>query len=119
MKCTSQDGKEERFDVYLVQLSGFQFLDFTPRENDGWHVPIHEFAKIVSVAPIELQIQFFGSEWLDRQVAATRFPEYQRVNSGDNTVLTGSTRDLQQFVLTYVTQPEAFDAEATLLERQP
>lgn len=114
--CTD-DGKVTRYEAHLVQLSGYEFLDLTTPDSGDWAIPVHLFAKIVSITPDEFQILFLGSDWLEEQLKITRFPRFERFGSAGDVLLTGDTPDLQQFVLTNVVNPEAFAKDPSIFER--
>jgi hypothetical protein len=111
--CSEKDG-DNKMVVHVVQLAGLQVLDFVEGEDTGG-IPGHGFAKIDLVSRDEMSLAFFGSEWLDKKIAERGIAHEMVGENGDKTVLTAPTRELQQFVLSYASQPEAFEEHDTLL----
>jgi hypothetical protein len=118
LRCTTKDGHKDGFEVYLVQLGGFQFFDFSAEDSNDFQIPVHWFAKVLSITDSELRIAFIGTNWLEDRIEEASFPSYVRAGKSESDmVLTGSTRDLQHFVLTHAVEPQAFDEDATALRR--
>jgi hypothetical protein len=94
-----------KFDVQLVQLKDFRFLDIV-RDTGGWAIPGHSFAKI-SFEGDKVKISFLDSDWLKEQILADR--PAVGLKPGGPLVLPDNTASLQQMASKYAGEPRAFD----------
>lgn len=109
---TVDPDRDAAFEIHLVKLGRYTFLDFFPEEPANvnefykFHViPAHSFTR-VSVEGHVMQLAFFDSEWLMERVDKGDLPI--RVEEwGDLRVITAETNDLQKFILDHI--DEAFE----------
>lgn len=103
-----------KFEVHLIQLGKFLFLDAYPLEQPERFdlIPAHSFYRIrleVSHAMEGdvLQIAFLDDDWLRKRIEEGEVNiAHERL--GTDILLTASTKDLQMFVLKYAEDKEAF-----------
>ena len=114
--CSEKDGAST-MEVHVVRLAGSQFRDLMWGDTGG--IPAHSFAKIDLLSRDEMSLAVFGSEWLDKEIAARGIPHEVVGENDDKTVLTAYTLELQQFVLSYVSQSDAFEEHGSVLNRLP
>ena len=102
----------------MLQLGGFQFLDFTSEDDVDFTIAVHSFAKVLSISGEELRVVFFGTDWLEDRIEEDSFPSYEKVGRNRrDMVLTGSTRDLQQFVLSHAIDPRSFEGSTSTFRK--
>ena len=96
--------KDGLFEVHLLQLEGYKFLDIYPEEPEGVNgfykshvIPAHSFVR-VRIEGNVLAIAGLDVEWLGEQLdqGLLNIPHEQR---NDEIVLTASTEELQRWVL--------------------
>lgn len=109
----SEDAKPEaepaKFEMRLVRLSGFLFLDVYPHKSairNDLLIPGHIFAKIDRDGDV-LHVALVGSDWLRERLVEEQQFAFKRLANGD-LALTGPTEELQRLVLQYATEPRAF-----------
>jgi len=118
----SQKGVPAQFEAHLVQVAEFLFLDTYPKEphikNDLYTIhliPAHTFSRIWIEGDV-LRLAMLDLDWLKRMIAEKKVDiAHERVDEG--IVLTASTKELQEFVLKYAEDEEAFH-DPTELHRQ-
>ena len=109
-------GKTGEFEARLLTLGDMLFLDLYPEEagfkdinrNDlyQWHLlPTHSFLRVRQVEPT-LEMAFIDTDWLEEYVEQHPSSIRHEVARGDDIVLTASTKELQEFVVTHA--KEAF-----------
>jgi hypothetical protein len=110
--CTVE-GEPHWFKLHLLQLGVYRFLDLYPKEKlsfkngffaSHW-IPAHMFYRIRNHGDV-LQVAGVDNEFLMRLIAAKKTRIAQKVD--DEVGLTGSTKELQEYVLRYVEVQEAF-----------
>jgi len=117
MTCTS-NGQPTKSGIHLLQLGGYRFLDFSAEDTGDFQIPVHVFAKVVAVSADEIQFSVFGTDWLEDQIQTFGFTPFAIAGrSESDVVLTGSTQELQPFVLSYAADPRAFEKEPTVLRK--
>ena len=120
------------FVAHLVKLQDKLFLDIFPRElpsepedpnkidspyNFFFLIPAHTFAKIDSIEPqlkLRLTLESDMEELLKENPSAV-----EHTSVGDRLVLTGSTKELQEFVLKYADNEKLFTDEIILSRKEP
>ena len=103
---TNDSSAVMRFEVQLVQLKEFRFLDIV-RSTDGWSIPGHNFAK-VSLEGDQVKISFFDSDWLKEQILGERPAARQK---HELVILRDNPAGLQEMVAKYANEPRAFDGQ--------
>ncbi|MBI4243291.1 MAG: hypothetical protein HY606_04295 [Planctomycetes bacterium] len=112
-----KEGVPAGFDVHLVQIGENLFLDIYPIgpdiKNDFYifHlIPVHTFAKVQFENDI-LHIGMLDHDWIKNMIDKEKVSiKHERLGEkpGVTILLTASTRELQEFVLKYAKDPEAF-----------
>ncbi len=125
-KLNSNELEIFEYDVHLVKLGEYYFLDFErilSEEEESrflsnlapW-IPAHSFAKI-EFKNNEMILYFFDAEKLEKLLEQQKIRiRHERIDA-DIFVLTASSEELQKFVVKYANEPEAFE-EATVLKRK-
>jgi hypothetical protein len=130
------DGRAARFDVHIVKLGENYFIDFyrdDPNKSDkekydfgfnsdklngleAFHLlPVHTFAKL-EITDSHLKISMFDGDFLKKLFKEKRIRlKHEEVD--DNIVLTAQPKELQQFIMKYGNEKEAF-IEPTTLKRK-
>lgn len=126
LKLTDEEGKKSEFDVNIVKLGDYYFLDFylddvyDNNELDlaAFHViPVHTFAKL-EFSKNRLEIHWFDQNWLEDLIEANKIRIHHE-NNGDFILLTAKPKELQKFVTKYVNSEEAFkDGIEAVLSRK-
>jgi hypothetical protein len=103
------------FHLHLVKLGDKIYLDFFPEEwnknNDILAVHlmyVHTFAKIT--INNQLEIQWFDSGWLQQMFDENKI-RIKHENNGVYTLLTAKPKELQQFIIKYSDDKEAFSED--------
>jgi len=112
--CFIEDGERGgKFEVHLLRLGEFLFLDFYPGEPDiedefyKWHLmPMHSFFR-VSIERDNLRLAMFNLDWLSDMIEQKKV-DIKHELSDDRVILTAPTQELQEFVLKYI--DEAFES---------
>ncbi|MHC4325815.1 MAG: hypothetical protein ACYSUX_16215 [Planctomycetota bacterium] len=124
---TDEEGLKGSFVAHLVKLNNNLFLDIFPSElpwepedpnkidfpyNTLFLIPAHTFMKIDSIEPrlkLRLTLESKMEELLKENPGAV-----EHTSVGDRLVLTGSTKELQAFVLKYADDERVFKDEVIL-----
>ncbi len=120
-----KDGEQQvsgKFEVRLVHLGAFWFLDIYPKSGEGVSefYSMH-FIRAHSVARVEIkedsiQMAFLKASWLKAKIKENSV-DTPYVKADDALLLTGTTEQLQDLVFGYANDDQAF-ADPLLLERQ-
>ncbi len=128
---TDEEGMKGSFVAHLVKLQDKLFLDIFPSElpwnpedpnkmdwpyNSLFLIPAHTFVKIDSIEPqlkLRLTLESKMEELLKENPSAL-----EHTTVGDKLVLTGSTKELQAFVLKYADDERVFTDQVTLSRKQ-
>lgn len=112
LELTVDPNKDAMFDVHLLKLDQYTFVDFFPEEpanvNEFYKlhvIPAHSFSRI-SIEGNVLTLGFFDSKWLMDQLKEGKV-SIKVEDWNDLKVITADTRDLQKFVLDHI--DEAFE----------
>ena len=119
--------KTAPFDVHLVRLGAYRFLDMTPHEDglqelvpDIYRMSLiagHMILKVSQVEPA-LQMAFLDPDWLGKRLKA-RPAEIAHIMRGDtDVVLTAPTPDLQRFISQHAGDKEAFGESSNLKKKR-
>jgi hypothetical protein len=129
---TDEEGMKGSFVAHLVKLQDKLFLDIFPSElpwdpedpnkmdwpyNSLFLIPAHTFAKIDSIEPqlkLRLTLESKMEELLKENPGAL-----EHTSVGDRLVLTGSTKELQAFVLKYADDERVFTDQVILSRTEP
>jgi hypothetical protein len=119
-----KDGEQQvsgKFEVRLVQLGAFWFLDIYPKSSEG----VSEFYRMhfirahtitrVEIKQDSIQMAFLSASWLKARIKENSV-DTPYVKANDALLLTGTTEELQELVLRYANDDQAF-ADPLLLER--
>ena len=124
---TDEDGQKGSFVAHMVKLQNSLFLDIFPSElpwepedpnkmdwpyNTLFLIPAHTFVKIDSIEPqlkLRLTLESDMKDLLKENPNAVK-----HTSVGDRLVITGSTKELQEFVLKYVDDENLFTDQVTL-----
>ena len=120
-----KDGEQQvsgKFEVRLVQVGAFWFLDIYPKSREG----VNEFYRMhfirahtitrVEIKQDSIQMAFLSASWLKAKIKENRV-DTPYVKADDALLLTGTTEELQELVFCYASDDQAF-ADPLLLERQ-
>ena len=120
-----KDGEQQvsgKFEVRLVQLGAFWFLDIYPKNNEGksefyrmHFIRAHTITR-VEIKQDSIQMAFLSASWLKAKIKENSI-DTPYVNASDALLLTGTTEELQELVFRYANDDQAF-ADPLLLERQ-
>lgn len=118
------DIKNSLFVVVLFELNGKKYLDFLPdmetitdHELFSMHLlPVHTLAQVNFGKNGEVEIKWFNEDWLNELIKAGKTQiDHHRIMYGDDEggtiVLSASTAQLQQFILEFGDDPDAFDCD--------
>jgi len=129
---TDDEGMKGSFVAHLVKLQNRLFLDIFPSElpwepedpnkmdwpyNSLFLIPAHTFVKIDSIDPqlkLSLTLESKMEELLKEKPDAV-----EHTYIGDRVVLTGSTKELQAFVLKYADDERVFADQVILSRKEP
>ena len=124
---TDEEGKKGSFVAHIVKLQDKLFLDIFPSElpwepedpnkmdwpyNSLFLIPAHTFIKIDSIEPqlkLRLTLESEMEELLKENPSIV-----EHTSVGERLVLTGSTKELQSFVLKYSDDERVFTDQVTL-----
>jgi len=124
---TDEEGQKGSFVAHLVKLQNRLFLDIFPSElpwepedpnkmdwpyNSLFLIPAHTFVKIDSIEPqlkLRLTLESDMKDLLKENPNAVKY-----TSVGDRLVITGSTKELQEFVLKYADDENLFTDEIIL-----
>ena len=129
---SDDEGMKGSFVAHLVKLQNRLFLDIFPSElpwepedpnkmdwpyNSLFLIPAHTFVKIDSIEPqlkLRLMLESDMEELLKENPSAV-----EHTSVGDRLVITGSTKELQAFVLKYADNEKIFTDQITLSRKEP
>ena len=125
LTVAEKPGKEGEFTAHLFKLKQDYFLDLLPKECKYAAdqadlvgismIPGHLLVRVSQIEP-ELKLALFNFDWLSRQL--TNNPSLlAHHREDDGFVLTGSTRDLQRFVLKHLAEGELFDKPGEMVRQ--
>ncbi|MGA2132949.1 MAG: hypothetical protein ABSH50_11700 [Bryobacteraceae bacterium] len=106
------------YNVHLVRLQGFEFVDVASKSDPEVGVAGHMFAK-VRIQGDELYVAAINDAWLKNMVQTGHAPQ-STAGEGQQMVLTAPTSELQKFIVLYAPDPAAWDDEEdSVLHRMP
>jgi hypothetical protein len=129
---TDEEGMKGSFVAHLVKLQNMLFLDIFPSElpwepedpnkmdwpyNSLFLIPAHTFVKIDAIEPqlkLRLTLESKMEELLKENPSAV-----EHTSVGERVVLTGSTKELQAFVLKYADNEKVFTDQVVLSRKEP
>ncbi|UCS94549.1 hypothetical protein KZP23_05880 [Echinicola marina] len=121
-----QNGDTVIFDLFLVKLDKYLYLDFfideyksKPLENEfaAFHLyPVHSFAK-VSFDGNQIIINPFNSQYLGKLIEQNRI-RISHEMANEDILLTASPEELQKFVIKYSDDENIFEEESFILKRK-
>jgi len=112
----SGDGYDvKEYNVHLLRLKGYEFLDVASKSDPEIGVAGHLFAKI-RMEHGALFLATMNEQWLARMVEAGVAPR-STPGEGQQIILIAPTSELQQFVLLHVDDPDAWDEDEEGLHR--
>ena len=111
----SEPGESANFQAHLVRLGDFLVLDIFPTKpkiKNTFYlmhmVPVHTFLKI-SIQEDILNFEMLNCEWFEKMIDQKKI-DMNYTRRDDTIILTASTKELQEFVLKYGKDPEAFSS---------
>ena len=128
---TDEDGKKGSFVAHLIKLQNRLFLDIFPSElpwepedpnkmdwpyNSFFLIPAHTFLKVDSIEPqlkLRLTLESNMEDLLKENPNAV-----EHTSVGDRLVITGSTKELQAFVLKHADDKRLFTDQVTLSRKE-
>ena len=120
-----KDGEREvssAFEARVVRLGAFCFLDIYPHSskegNEFYHghfIRAHTIAR-VEIKQDSIQIAFLSASWLKVKMEENSV-DTPCVKTDDTMLLTGTTEEVQQLVLSWANDDDAF-ADPLLLQKQ-
>ena len=129
---SDEEGMKGSFVAHMVKLQNRLFLDIYPSDlpwetedpnkmdwpyNSLFLIPAHTFVKIDS---IETQLKLRLTMESDMEELLKENPDaVEHTSVGDRLVLTGSTKELQAFVLKYADNEKAFTNQVILSREEP
>jgi hypothetical protein len=127
-KLTVKEREGEReasgeFDVHIVRLGSFRFLDIYPQSNTvGGEFYRTHFIRAHTMARVEIrqdsvEMAFLSATWLAAQLK-DKSVETPYVKADDSLVLTAKTEDLQELLFRYANDDQAFPDPLTLERRR-
>jgi len=129
---TDEEGKKGSFVTHLVKLQNRLFLDIFPSElpweqedpnrlnwpyNFLFMIPAHTFVKVDSIEP-QLKLRLLLESNL-RELLKENPDAVEHASIDDRIVLTGSTKELQVFILKYADNEKVFPEQVTLSRKEP
>ncbi len=139
MRWLGQGDRNLVFLAHLFQLEGELYFDFIPIEDEGKQsyglfdlhlVAVHSVAKVHRLSENEIQIKWFNEKWLkslfeqnrikiSHEVIKEEFAAYsedpdEAAKEIREYVLTGSTEELQKFLIKYGNDDAAFADKNTV-----
>jgi hypothetical protein len=106
----TEDGEPYSLKLHLLQLGVYRFLDLSPKEKlsskiEGYWLPLHYFYRIRRDGDT-VQVVGLEEDYLKPLIAAKKTRIAQMVD--DAVLLTGSTKELQDYVLKHAEEQKAF-----------
>ena len=129
---TDEEGMKGSFVAHLVKLQNSLFLDIFPSElpwepedpnkmdwpyNTLFLIPAHTFVKIDSIEP-QLKLRLTSESNME-ELLKENPSAVEHTSVGNRLVLTGSTKELQAFVLKYADDERVFTDQVTLSRKEP
>ena len=129
---TDEEGKKGSFVAHMVKLENRLFLDIFPSElpweaedpnkmdwpyNSLFLIPAHTFVKIDSIEP-QLKLRLTSESKME-ELLKENPSAVEHTSVGNRLVLTGSTKELQAFVLKYANDERVFTDQGTLSRKEP
>jgi len=117
---TEEDGRKSEFIVHLLKIEGEMFLDLYAMkaanlQDNDYLLPLHTFMLVLEIDP-KPQFSYLDPGWLKHYLEKNPTAiQHEHIN--DEILLTGSTPELQEFLLTHLKTKGAF-SEPTNLKRQ-
>jgi hypothetical protein len=117
----SEDGYEadsaegSKYTVHLLRLKEYEFVDVTGKSGPDVGVAGHLIGKI-SMQDGQLYVSSLDETWLKHMIDAGLAPQ-STIGEGQQIVLTAPTSELQQFILLYAPDPDAWDDDDEGLHR--
>jgi hypothetical protein len=126
-----EKGKKGLFVTHLVKLQDKLFLDIYPKElpwdtndpnkmdwpyNSFFLIPAHSFLKVDSIEP-QLKLRLMLESDLEKLLKENP-NQVEHTFVGDRLVLTGSTKNLQEFILKYSDDERVFNNQVTLSRKE-
>jgi hypothetical protein len=121
---TDKEGRQGRFVVYRFRVAGNNLLDLYPEEPepraDGFYkhhlLRLHTFLLVLQSEPTA-RITTLDPDWLQRFLANNPAAlQHQKV--AERLILTASTLELQNFILTHLKTPGAFGEPDELIRKK-
>ena len=116
----TKEEPSESYTVRLVELAGQRFLDWSSRYSRLGSIPGHLFFKFQLDEDV-LRLTLLDDTWLEHKVVDQRFLTYAQASCGTQkgpVVLTASTRELQNLVLSHAQDAAVFKEEIKLRRMQ-
>ena len=119
-----EEGRQGRFVVYRFRVAGNNLLDLYPEEPESRATDIykhrllrlHTFLVILQSEPT-VRITTLEPDWLQRFLA-NNLATLQHQQVAERLILTGSTVELQNFILTHLKTPGAFSEPDELIRKK-
>jgi hypothetical protein len=120
-----EEGHEEsgEFEAHLIRLGAVDFLDFYPRRiKEGSEFYRAHFLRAHAIARVEIrqdtiQLQFLSSSWLKAKTE-DKSVDASWVKTEDAVLLTGATEEVQELLILYANDEEAFPDPLLLARRE-
>jgi hypothetical protein len=112
-EADSADGSKYTF--HLLRLKESEFVDVADKSGPGIGVAGHLIGKI-SMQDGQLFVSSLNEAWLKHMIDAGLAPQ-STIGEGQQIVLTAPTSELQQFILMYAADPDAWDDDDEGLHR--
>jgi len=128
LRQTDSEGAKAEFDVRLVRLGDYKFLDLIVTNMDekdfrmnGWAafslIPAHLVLQVHEIGP-KLKISAMNPDWVKEWLEKNpKSIEHRRLND-DRYIFTASTKDLQKFVLQHAESEGLFGGSHELERRK-
>ena len=121
---TDEEGRRGSFVVYRFKLADNNLLDLYPEEpepraSDVYKhhlLRLHTFLLVLQSEPV-LKITGLDLKWLQRFLG-NNSAALQHQNVAERLILTASTLELQNFILTHLKTPGAFDEPDELIRKK-
>ena len=128
---TDEEGQKGSFVAHLVKLQDRLFLDIFPSElpwepedpnkmdwlyNTFFLIPAHTFVKVDSIEP-QLKLRFTLESKME-ELLKENPNAVEHTSVGDRLVITGSTKELQAFILKYADDEKLFTDEIILSRKE-
>jgi hypothetical protein len=106
--------ESNRFETHLFQLKEQRFLDLCATERLEGHLPLHYVFKVEQIQPT-LKVSVISDDWLKKlleknpqAVRHLRVPKQPDATNRYDVILTGDTKELQELLLKYSNDTNAF-----------